>query len=444
MNPNDFRVLDAFAVRYSPLLREFGPGMRAPSPSFEERVAEVRASDGLDGMDFRKELLEAQRQLRIGTTAARALDSQAESLMLERTRQWTDLTAIDMDFWNIFGPLYAPYPFPDGFQGVLFALFPSLDSLRSADRPFLDRLRLVLRGPALQECAKDTQDLPGNQPGVSTARRFWGNIWRVFERFLFQGRAEDTRDLPDNRPGVRTNDESGPYAILPSDDPVASNEQVKNAIDALKNLSRRNELLEARIRRSNPTVGTGLRELDGPVYKQLLTAVWVERSRILRSFASLENFISWRDRAVICLLDHLPLSGKPIHRSPIVTEDFATECRRWLRENTVQLDTVEEISLSGHSLFCVPREVGLFRNLRTLDLSRNGITGLNGVPLPASLTRLNLSHNWIRRLPPSVLELYRQGKVDVRQNLFDPFYEKFCLGGQNVCNFLAAREMGMR
>ena len=116
----------------------------------------------------------------------------------------------------------------------------------------------------------------------------------------------------------------------------------------------------------------------------------VVRSQIAQKISELETRSAAEDHGVIQLFNAIALPEKP-NLDDVPAQEKADACRQWLQDNANQLDTVTYIDVNDKNLTVVPREIGLFRNLQTLNLSENQIQSLQDTTLPASGWNLSTS-----------------------------------------------------
>ena len=100
------------------------------------------------------------------------------------------------------------------------------------------------------------------------------------------------------------------------------------------------------------------------------------------------------------------------------------------------LSSLSLLDLSNNNLLNVPKSLRFLRNLKSIDLSKNFISDLEGIPLP-QLWRLNLSKNKIGNVSATALkELISLQILDLSNNKIDEVQREGCADNFFLCILL--------
>lgn len=95
----------------------------------------------------------------------------------------------------------------------------------------------------------------------------------------------------------------------------------------------------------------------------------------------------------------------------------ADQAREWMREHEKEFEGIKEMRLMCHNLLALPPEIGIFRNLTTLNLLKNKLSALP--PEIGKLTKLrslNVDGNKLSDLPPEIGSLVSLERLEISSN----------------------------
>ncbi|HEY2810959.1 MAG TPA: leucine-rich repeat domain-containing protein [Rhabdochlamydiaceae bacterium] len=130
------------------------------------------------------------------------------------------------------------------------------------------------------------------------------------------------------------------------------------------------------------------------------------------------NFFSFAEK--VC--QKIPVSQRPSEDEICgnTLQESADLLRQWMKNHPDILNAITELDLSSCHLTAMPSEIGLLRNLRVLNASRNEICDLpREIENLTDLEEIDLSHNAFKFFPERVCSLGNLKQLDLSYNDFN-------------------------
>jgi Leucine-rich repeat (LRR) protein len=106
-----------------------------------------------------------------------------------------------------------------------------------------------------------------------------------------------------------------------------------------------------------------------------------------------------------------------IEKNEFPVQEKAAGIRQWMKDNSTELLTIKHLDLSWSDLIALPKEVGLFKNLLTFNLSDNKIQDIPAELAQLSkLKELDLRNNQIQTISPGLAQLYQLNWLNLSHN----------------------------
>lgn len=148
-------------------------------------------------------------------------------------------------------------------------------------------------------------------------------------------------------------------------------------------------------------------------------------------YVKLEHMVKFwyavREKAPLQLQNKMDVAQPQIdkmglHADPLKVMWAMKKC---LIENAKELALIEDLNLSGKLLCFIPDEIGLFVNLKSLDLSNNRLSKLSAkFAQLKNLQTLDLSQNRFTSIPDELNDLKELQTLNIAGNRLDPEYQR--------------------
>ena len=208
------------------------------------------------------------------------------------------------------------------------------------------------------------------------------------------------------------------YILQTLENPLSSDfvKQIEQEHPLFSNVEKTNEIYKAVIETTCNMEGK-------KIYKELLANEAISPQQKLMELACLYQF--FQSYNLIKLYDELPieskkrlvsLAGAEMQDPKIVCKMMkeADEIRKWMEENTHEIEQIEYLNLSNLDLTALPKEIGKFTGLRTLNLSDNKLVALPPEIVNLSqLETINLNFNKLDNLPPEIGNLSKLEHLEI-------------------------------